>query len=401
MSQNPNQNAVTEFVKLINNRSYRGKHYNDGIVPLTNITCFCGAGFSKSWDKRYPTGDELFTIEPDYSKTTALSEFLDYIGYERYHTIIPQEFKEIVYQIDMQLKYPDIRMRYIDRFNLYILKRELVALVYEKFNSRIKLNYFSPSTDTFDFKAEDAQKPLINFFTWLHDHETGDRDGLAEGIRVHYLTTNYDFLIESILDQIESFYQNNTYRGFSTSEFNGREDAHIIVHNQWLVRNLIKINGGFEIFEKGNEYKIDYREPKVGELKKNPPVIILPSKEQDYTSNYFQAVFPKAVRMLQESKILVIIGSGLPEEDAVLRILLRQFAEEKIDSVPKVIFYIDFMSNPEKSPEEKSQELKERIYNVYPYLKSDSRYTYLFTYDKGFNEFIKECETSTNGFEKT
>ena len=31
-------------------------------APLVNITFFLGAGFSKAWDARYPTGNQLFSV---------------------------------------------------------------------------------------------------------------------------------------------------------------------------------------------------------------------------------------------------------------------------------------------------------------------------------------------------
>lgn len=71
---------------------------------------------------------------------------------------------------------------------------------------------------------------------------------------------------------------------------------------------------------------------------------MLPSNEQDYTQKYFKALFPKAIRLLQESKILVVVGYSLPEEDALIRFLIRQFAEDRADGDQKVIFYIDLSS---------------------------------------------------------
>lgn len=36
---------------------------------------------------------------------------------------------------------------------------------------------------------------------------------------------------------------------------------------------------------------------------------MLPSHEQDYQQKYFQTNFPKAIRLLQESIVLVIVGT--------------------------------------------------------------------------------------------
>lgn len=68
----------------------------------------------------------------------------------------------------------------------------------------------------------------------------------------------------------------------------------------------------------------------------------MPSKEQNYANLYFSSIFPKAVRLLQESDVLVIVGYSLSEEDALLRFLIRQFAEDLRDAHGKSIFYVDY-----------------------------------------------------------
>jgi hypothetical protein len=68
---------------------------------------------------------------------------------------------------------------------------------------------------------------------------------------------------------------------------------------------------------------------------------MLPSREQDYSDPYFRSVFPKAVRLMRESDILVLVGYSLSEDDALIRFILRQFAEDGEDAVGKHVFYID------------------------------------------------------------
>src|ERR1700726_3827266 len=76
-------------------------------------------------------------------------------------------------------------------------------------------------------------------------------------------------------------------------------------------------------------------------FEKKPPVLMLPSREQDYTDPYFRTIFPKAVRLMRDSKVLILVGYSLPEDDALMRFVIRQFAEEAEDGRDKVIFYID------------------------------------------------------------
>ena len=64
----------------------------------------------------------------------------------------------------------------------------------------------------------------------------------------------------------------------------------------------------------------------------------MPSKEQNYIDPYLSSSFPKAVRLLHESDVLVIVGYSLSEEDALLRFLIRQFAEDLRDVHGKSIF---------------------------------------------------------------
>ncbi len=53
---------------------------------------------------------------------------------------------------------------------------------------------------------------------------------------------------------------------------------------------------------------------------------------------------PKAVRLLRETSVLMIVGYRLPEDDALMRFIVHQFAEEPEDGREKIIFYVD-MSN--------------------------------------------------------
>lgn len=203
------------------------------------------------------------------------------------------------------------------------------------------------------------QKDILNFFRFLEDQQTGHK-GIPEGIRLNFITTNYDYLIEAILDNIfapdDSIFL-YSYRGVTPREICGKENIKIF-HGHWLVTNLFKINGGFEIIKTNNGYELDYRQRTHDDIKNNPPILMLPSREQDYMEDYFRAIFPKAVRLLQESKVLVIVGYSLPEEDALIRYLLRHFAENPRDVEDKFIFYVDRM------PAEKQ---RNKLKNTFPY----------------------------------
>src|SRR5262245_48925023 len=112
-----------------------------------------------------------------------------------------------------------------------------------------------------------------------------------------------------------------------------------------------------------------------------PPVLMLPSREQDYTDPYFRAIFPKAVRLMRESTILVIVGYSLPEEDALIRFILRQFAEEQEDALGKYIFYIDYMDDDTK---------RSRLEKVFPWIRPNA-FPCIALYQGGFEKFAEEC----------
>ena len=108
---------------------------------------------------------------------------------------------------------------------------------------------------------------------------------------------------------------------------------------------------------------------------------MLPSREQDYTDPYFRTIFPKAVRLLRETLVLVLVGYSLPDDDALVRFILRQFAEEAEDGRDKVIFYI----SPTKDKAKRAA-----LSQVFPAI-SDIGVPEVFTYQGGFDAFAAEC----------
>jgi hypothetical protein len=106
---------------------------------------------------------------------------------------------------------------------------------------------------------------------------------------------------------------------------------------------------------------------------------MLPSNEQDYTQEYFKALFPKSIRLLQESKVLVVVGYSLPEEDALIRFLIKQFAEDRTDGDNKEIFYIDLS---------KESEQLEKVAGVFPHC-DELRGLKIIPFSGSFNEWVK------------
>ena len=67
---------------------------------------------------------------------------------------------------------------------------------------------------------------------------------------------------------------------------------------------------------------------------------------------------------------MVIIGYSFPEDDAMLRFLLRQFAEDYRDAKDKYIFYVDRMNETKQNNKLKKcfpHLMEHRRPNVYSY----------------------------------
>lgn len=324
----------------------------------TNVTFILGAGFSNSWDARYPVGTDLFDFSNDdwRSESPALADFLQAINFSTDDLRIDRAvFLDIVYQVGMLRKYPPIRHRYVDDYCLTLIEQELRLLVYRKFSAQAPSPRFGHRGLDFDGALTDEQATILSFFGALARHamllDSVKRPGAR--IRLNFLTTNYDFLIEALVDSATGqgrrargrpgIASRTLYRGFTPVRYCGDADASTIIRPH-ASGHLLKLNGGFEIFRAGDEFEVDYRPRSDAELQANPPEIILPSRAQDYDLPYFQGLFPKAVRLLQESRIAVLVGYGFPDEDALLRLLLRQFAEAPADGRQRELYYIDLES---------------------------------------------------------
>jgi hypothetical protein len=71
------------------------------------------------------------------------------------------------------------------------------------------------------------------------------------------------------------------------------------------------------------------------------------------------------------------VGYSLPEDDALLRFLVRQFCETQTDAVPKAIFYV--------RPEPESTQLKV-LKGLFPFVNVDHGLK-VYTYSGGFADW--------------
>ena len=204
------------------------------------------------------------------------------------------------------------------------------------------------------------------------------------------MTTNYDNIIERLLDghgnDVLPYYF-YSYRGFTPVFANGSKQC-VSPHDNQLEFPLIKLNGGLEIFKDGDGFSLDYRKEDYSKFKNCAPEVIFPCQEQGYDTEYFKAIFPKANRILQESKVLVVVGYRFPKEDGLIRFLLKQFAESLRDAKDKYIFYIDYDQDGREC------ELRERVLQVFPDMDR-----HLFVYTKGFASFAEEFNKLRSAYE--
>lgn len=173
------------FFNLVKEASYEGK--NEELTPLTNLTFFLGAGFSKSWDIKFPTGYDLFNLDVgDYSDD--LSEFVLNIGFPE--KLDYSLFRDMSYYLSMQKKYSALKSRYLDTYNIRKIENEINFVINKRFDSIYKLNYLSTPNGKMKFDdINDQQKNILNFFSWINKHTTGE-NLIPEGLRPHFITTN-------------------------------------------------------------------------------------------------------------------------------------------------------------------------------------------------------------------
>ncbi len=353
-----------------------------------NITLFLGAGFSMAWDKKFPKGTDLFQIKGhDWEMMPHLSTFIEenYIQKSSVeNTMDFRKFKNLVYQIGMYKKYPDIRPKYVDDANVYLIEKQLRALVLENFINIAPMYYLDEQSKKIklDISKNENQKNIYKLFKQLFDIQKNNNNKTPLSV----ITTNYDYIAEYIFECLDKDYRSSHfYRGFSPLEINGVDmENPRYSHSNYPIEystSIFKINGGFEIFEKGIGFILDYRNKDLHEWCINPPTIMLPSIEQDYSQLYFKMIFPKIVRELRESDTLIIIGYSFPEEDALLHFIVKQFAESYKERKDKRIFHITKSASG-------SKKTKDVLEVIFPH-PSDF-ITFYYDDNHGFNDWVSQ-----------
>ncbi|GBU24556.1 hypothetical protein R83H12_01190 [Fibrobacteria bacterium R8-3-H12] len=409
-----NQSAIKAFYELVKSYSHKNSKTN------TNFVFFVGAGFSKAWDENFYGGRDLFeTFSREHlSFTKSLIDYLQTMSWHGPEILHKDEFKikfndfkKIVFSLGMYEKYGELRPKYIDSKGLKIIREELNALIalkiWEHNPYSQKANSYTPMVYPSGEPTKE-QKDIVKFFNTLR-YQKNNSSLEQEGIKINHITTNYDFVIESIFDAWANEYSDVShldyaYRGFTPSEYCGFSEFYTIeddpitqcynqsesigysniskIKDYKAIESLFKLNGGLEIYRNSDgTYKIDYGKKENKDLLEKSPLLILPSYEQDYSDSYFREILQKSKELLTTSKVLIIIGYSLPEEDILIRFLLKHFALDKTDFQNKKIFYINKGKNHNELDESLTSVFRESIN------KSSQQ---IYTFSGSFNEFVEQ-----------
>ena len=130
--------------------------------------------------------------------------------------------------------------------NLRLFNAALRTSVLSRYRDIVELNYFDSHLQKFPYdNPTKAQRKILWLFRFLLDQIDGSQPQV-EGIRTHFITTNYDYVIETILDNVVEIDDSlflYTYRGITPTHVAGQSNISPI-HQHWLVQHLLKINGG-------------------------------------------------------------------------------------------------------------------------------------------------------------
>lgn len=342
------------------------------LIENKNSVCFfLGAGFSKSWNNKYPSGNNLFAISKEQSEnlnytfiSLAESLGLEWLsesdGFSQ--DDMADVFRELKYQIDIYKRYPSLLPSYLDEFSISRIEKQFSLFVRKRIENLLKNK--NELNLTFDSKKlTKDQTAIFNFFKRLNPSSAPT-----------FITTNYDFVIDRLL--INSDLSQHPIRGvISENSFNdikwkpGSNDC-----------QLLKINGGLEIFENSEfGFIADYSKAEEGVL---PPKLIVPSREQNYSDSYFRSVFLNSCAKLRDANYLVFIGYSLPEDDYILRFLLSKFTDT-VEGKLKTIYIIDYSKDI-------AVEIAERAAKIFPKLADQNAIKF---YSGSFQSLCKKLES--------
>ena len=330
-----------------------------------SLTLFVGAGFSMAWNEKYPNGNQLFAIDKKdieryrkYSFVSLAESFnLKWLSQDEGHELekLAEVFCNLKFQIDIYKKYPTLLPSYIDKSTIKHVEASVGLFVKDRLEGFVGKKELSMNLDK---RLPKSKKAIFKFFESLKERTSG----------LSFITTNYDLVLDRLIV--------NT--GLEPQPIRGIFDESSFQSQNWCPKlqscSLFKLNGGLEIYPIDNEFRVIYENVSLNE---KSPKVIVPSKEQSYTDNYFKSIFVKACNKLRDSNRLIFIGYSLPEEDHVIKFLLQSFVDTEV--LDKEIYIIDHGL-------ENALKVKDKLVKLFPTLANNEA---IKVFNGTFNEF---CE---------
>lgn len=351
--------------------------YHPDRIGYKDVVLWTGAGFSMEWDTGLPSGNTIFDI-PEFGDSNIRYYLKTINGFSETYSDY-DNIKMAMYKLQVQRDFPELQNTYVDKQLSLMLQQEVIRNVYKKISPHL-----------WNTTKSLRKQKISGFMEYLASQLTYN-GGKVTGYRLNILSTNYDFCIENafkdvvLQDDDEKLY---LYRGFTPASYNGICDP-VIQTSSDPHNTLIKLNGGFEIIRNGEQYCIETRnsflDDYYADLTKKK-CIILPSLQQDYRDEYFRMIFPKAVEILRRAKVLIFIGTSLPDEDYLFKHLLSHYFDEETDIYTKMIVYIGYAKKKKEQ-----DRIKERVLKVFPQLSRNKER--LFFWFDGLVKFIEEYRT--------
>lgn len=197
-----------------------------------HIIIFCGAGFAKAWSLRSPLSKDLFEVPTTaFKKSESLYRLLEYLSKGDSGYLTQDDFKELASFLDLCAHHPFLLGNLMDQYSPRRLQVELAHVIKEHFREIHYINDFNAPTGHLPVKSKKSphRKPMIQFLSeLLHDHCEFTPD--HSGVELCFVTTNYDYSVESWLQEsTQEPILDTLYRGFTPTHIHGEENSQYLM----------------------------------------------------------------------------------------------------------------------------------------------------------------------------
>ncbi len=345
-------------------------------IDRCRLLIFCGAGLAKAWSTKSPLSKDLFSIPTSaFEGNESVLHLLDYLNKGETGHVDQEAMRDVASFLDLCEHHPFLRGELLDRYSVSRLRASLNRSIKQHYRDIHYINDLKDLDDRLPVKSAKSphRQPMIALLReMLHDRcEYADA---SLGLDLCFVTTNYDYAIESwIQESTGDPVLEDLYRGFTPAHINGRENTQYLIDRPHSLK-LLKLNGGFEIIESHEGFAVDYRDHQ------RNPVMVLPSSFQDYASAYFQCVFEKAAIAFRQADVVLFAGYSFPSEDLLVRRLTAMVADTAKPQIPKKIFSISRTNR---------QAIKQSLIATFGHLSDTMLQVSAYKHD--FSKFCADC----------